>query len=38
MVNIEYKDTRIFNSNELERLFCSVELSSGHEFTYCKED
>lgn len=30
MMNIEYRDTRNFDCNELERLFLSVEWSSGH--------
>ncbi|WP_455675615.1 GNAT family N-acetyltransferase [Pradoshia sp.] len=29
-MNIEYKDIHSFNSKELERLFLSVEWSSGH--------
>ena len=29
-MNIEYKDINDFESNELKRLFLSVEWSSGH--------
>ena len=29
-MNIEYKDIKEFDSKELERLFLSVEWSSGH--------
>ena len=29
-MNIEYKDTHDFDCDELERLFLSVEWSSGH--------